>query len=334
MRIPYEQLQGEFSRVLSKYGFDDEQKSLCSKLFAQASLDGVASHGLNRFPLFIEYIKNKYVIPNNRPESIKSFGVFEQWDGKLGPGPNNGCYAMGRAIDLSKNQGVGVVAMRNTNHWMRGGNFGWQAAEAGCIGICWSNTKPNMPAWQTRHNVLGNNPLIISIPQENGEHLVWDAAMSQFSFGKIQTYFLQKKTLPFPGGYDKEGQPSQDPTKILETSLGMPMGFWKGAGLALMLDIIAAVLSEGQATHQFGHGSDEEFGLSQVFIALKINQLVDAEKANAIVSDILTNLQQSEPMQEGRPVVYPGESTLARRNENLEKGVPVEKEIWEKVKSL
>ena len=75
-----------------------------------------------------------------------SFGAMERWDGHR-DSALNARLAMARAIELAKKSGIGLVALGNNNHWMRGGTYGWLAAEKGCIGICWSNTAPNMPAW-------------------------------------------------------------------------------------------------------------------------------------------------------------------------------------------
>ena len=65
-----------------------------------------------------------------------SFGAMERWDGQRGFGPLNARHAMARAVELAHQFGIGMVALGNNNHWMRGGTYGWQAADAGCIGIC------------------------------------------------------------------------------------------------------------------------------------------------------------------------------------------------------
>ena len=89
---------------------------------------------------------------------------------------------------------------------MRGGQYGLRAADSGCIGIAWTNTTPNMPAWGcARDAILGNNPLVIAVPRAGGPVLL-DMAMSQFSYGKLEAYAARGEELPAPGGYDAEGQ--------------------------------------------------------------------------------------------------------------------------------
>ena len=136
MNIPYETMLSEFERVLNKYGFSPERAHDAAEIFAQNSLCGVYSHGLNRFPRVIEYLKNGEIDPSVEAECVASFGAIERWDGHRGFGPLNARRAMARAVELARSFGVGVVALGNNNHWMRGGTYGWQAADAGCIGIC------------------------------------------------------------------------------------------------------------------------------------------------------------------------------------------------------
>ena len=93
----------------------------------------------------METIRNGVVDIRARPQLVDSNGAFERWDGQKGPGNLNAHACMERAIVLSRQYGIGCVAMANTNHWMRGGSYGWQAADAGVMGICWTNTLPNVP---------------------------------------------------------------------------------------------------------------------------------------------------------------------------------------------
>lgn len=327
-RIPYAQVVEMLESILLNYKFNRERAYLCASLFAKASLDGVASHGLNRFTTFIRMIERGYVKVTAEPTLQGAFGPFERWDGNLGPGNLNAYHCMDRAIDLAHTHGIGCVALRNTNHWMRGGNYGWQAVEKGCVGICFTNTKPNMPAWGGSEPVLGNNPLIVAIPRSKGA-LVLDMAMSQFSYGKMSTYLREEKHLPYDGGFDAKGELTRDPLQILEKELALPIGLWKGAGLSLVLDVLAAVLSEGKATYEVGE-QKVEAGLSQVFLCFDPAKLGMQDYPEDKLDDIIRQLKSSTIF-EAKKVRYPGENTAKIRAANLEDGVPVEKTIWEEV---
>ena len=330
MRVKYEVMVSEFERVLEKRGFTPEDAKDAAILFAQNSMAGVPSHGLNRFPRVVSYLDKGGIDPSARATCEMSMGPMERWDGHRGFGPLNAKRAMDRACELAKVHGVGVVALGNNNHWMRGGTYGWLAADQGCIGICWSNTMPNMPAWGGKDIKIGNNPLIMSVPRSNGEHVVVDCAVSQFSYGKIEAYRLAGTQLPVPGGYDTEGNLTTDPTEIEKTLRVLPMGYWKGSGLSIVLDLIATVLSNGNSVSKIGTFGDE-IGLTQIMIAIDPGKFNTAEETDGIVDQILADIKTSEPIEEGGEIRYPAEREYRNMKVNKTEGIPVVDEVWESV---
>lgn len=334
MRIKYNDMLNEFKRILIKKGFSDEDAHLSAKLFTENSLDGVYSHGVNRFLRVIEYIEKGYIKVNAMAEKIDGYGSFERWDGNLGMGNLNAKICINRAIELAKEFGVGVIALKNTNHWMRGGTYGWIAADAGCIAICWTNTMPNMPVWGAKDRRIGNNPFVISIPRSDGRHVVVDLAMSQFSYGKIEEYKLKGEKLPVPGGFDSDGNISTDPVEIEKTWRVLPIGFWKGSSLSIALDLVAMVLSGGNSTIDIGKQMEDEYGLSQVFIVIDQSKFNTPEITDEMVTNVLNNIKDSTPVNQEIKIQYPGERTILTRKENIEKGIPVEDSIWEQILRL
>jgi 3-dehydro-L-gulonate 2-dehydrogenase len=241
---------------------------------------------------------------------------------------------MDRAIELAGQFGVGVVAIGNTNHWMRGGTYGWQAADAGCVGICWTNTMPNMPAWGAKDRRIGNNPFVMAVPKSNGQHLVVDMAMAQFSYGKIEETRFKGGQLPVAGGYDSNGELTTDPVEIEKTMRVLPIGFWKGSGLSMALDIIAAVLSAGFSTTDVGKKCEDEYGLSQVLIAIDPKHFNSPNFTDDIINRVIEDVKASEPVSEGGEIRYPGEKDYKTRLDNMANGIPVIPEIWATIQSL
>ena len=332
-RIAYEEMKRQFARVLESRGFNAEDARSAGEIFAQNSLAGVYSHGLNRFPRVVEYLDKGEIDPNARAECVMRMGAIERWDGHRGFGPLNAWRAMKRACALAKEYGVGVVALGNNNHWMRGGTYGWLAADLGCIGICWSNTMPNMPAWGGKDRKIGNNPLVMAVPRSNGEHAVIDCAVSQFSYGKIEDCRLRGVQLPVPGGYNEAGELTTDPAEIEKTWRVLPMGYWKGSGLSIVLDLIATVLTNGNSVAKIGTFGDE-IGLTQIMIAIDPGKFNTSGETDDIVNGILADVKASVPAQEGGEVFYPGEMELARIRENREQGIPVIEEVWQRVLAM
>lgn len=124
MRIKYDDMLKEFGRVLFKKGFIQEDAYKSAKLYTENSLDGVYSNGVNRFPRTIEQIDKGYIDVKAKPILLDSHGSLERWDGQMGMGNLNAQLSMDRSIELAKESGIGLVALKNTNHWMRGGAYG------------------------------------------------------------------------------------------------------------------------------------------------------------------------------------------------------------------
>ena len=287
---------------------------------------------MNRFPRFIRYIRKGYVKPEAEPSCVHRAGAMEQWNGNLGPGPLNADFATQRAMQLAEKHGLGMVAMAYTNHWMRGGTYGWQAAKSGFVFIGWTNTMPNMPAWGGKNPKLGNNPLVIAVPYGK-EAIVLDMAMSQYSFGTMESKKMQHQKLPTPGGYDTQGNLTDNPGEILQSWRSLPVGYWKGSALSLMLDILAATLSGGAYTAAIGR-NEEEYGVSQVFIAIHPAKLMNYPAIEDTLQIILEDYNNSVPAESGTGIRYPGERVLATRSQNLKEGIPVNPKIWEEIMDL
>lgn len=332
-RIQFEDLKAEFKRVLIKKGCNDDIADLSAQLFTETSCDGIYSHGVNRFPRVVEYIDKGYISVNALPAKIEGMGGFERWDANLGLGNVTAKLAMDRAIELARDYGIGCVALRNANHWLRGGSYGWQAANAGCIGMCWTNTQPNMPAWGAKDRRIGNNPFIISIPRKEG-HVVVDMAMAQFSYGQMEATALRGEQLPVPGGFDEEGNISCDPAAISKTWRVLPIGFWKGSALSIVLDLVAAALSGGRSTQRIGQLGSDEYQLSQVLIAIDATHIAGEGPLSELVNETLANIKASERVDANTAIRYPGEKELATRSSNREQGIPVDESVWQRIQAL
>ncbi len=332
IRIPSDQMKAEFFRILLRLGFATERAYKCAEIFMLNSLEGVYSHGVYRFPKFVEMVRRGHVRPEGMPSLVQKTGSIEQWNGNLGPGPLNALFATERAMEIAAENSISLVSLANTNHWMRGGTYGWHAARKGFVLICWTNTCQNMPAWGAKDPRLGNNPFIMAVPFHK-EAIVLDFAMSQFSYGKMDTYRKEGLKLPFPGGFNSDNKLTDDPGEILETWRALPVGYWKGAGLSLLLDILATVLSGGLSTHQIS-SCDTESSVSQVFIAIQLKNLKNFPAIVNSIDQIIENLHNSVPEKESVKIRYPGENIAGIRNENLMNGIPVIKKIWEKIVAM
>jgi 3-dehydro-L-gulonate 2-dehydrogenase len=330
--ISPQEMEKHFAAILRKEGFTEERAQRCAEIFAINSIDGVYTHGVNRFPRFVKYVRDGFVKPDAVPTLKHAFGGMEQWDGNLGPGVLNAEHATASAMRLATQHGIGCVALANTNHWMRAGTYAWHAAKAGFVFIAWTNTIANMPAWGAVNAKLGNNPLVMALPYQN-EAIVLDMAMSQFSLGHMEQSAMRNERLAVNGGFDKDGNLSSDPSAILATRRLLPTGYWKGSGLALLLDLLATILSGGLSTKEISQKNVED-GLSQVFIAIDLSKLSNHSSIAGIVENIINDYHQSVPSDDSKKVTYPGERVLQTRKKNLSNGIPVQKKVWDLIMEI
>lgn len=332
MKIRLDELNDALFRLFTKVQFPENKARLLAKVHTESTLYGVNSHGLNRVPQFIDHLKQGIVTIHAEAAQAETFGSIERWEGNFGPGIINATKCTNRAIALAQEHGMGLVALRNTNHWMRGGTYGLQAADAGCIAIMFTNTQPNMPPWGGRDSRIGNNPLVVAIPRAEG-HVVLDMSLSQFSFGKIDSYKLKGKKLPFAGGWDDNNVLSNDPEKILTKERGLPIGYWKGSALSMVLDMLATLLSAGNSTARISEGKIET-GISQVYLCIDPNTFGDAALQGRLLNEIISYTRDVDPMQEGDRVYYPGERSATIAARQRVEGIEVDESVWEAVRLL
>ncbi len=231
---------------------------------------------------------------------------------------------MERAVARAETFGVGVCLAKNTTHWGRAHAYASRAAQAGCVGICTTNAMPTMAIGGANKAVIGNNPLAIAVPTaQTDQPVVLDMAMSQAAVGKVGTWLREGKPLPDNWGIDREGRPTNDPRAIL-TGAVLPMGEHKGAGLAVMFELLTAALAGAAFTQELGgrdaSGLDPES--SKLFIALNPAAFLERELFYQRCAQFIEYLQQS-----AAPFLYPGERGWQTRAQQLREGVRLHADI-------
>jgi 3-dehydro-L-gulonate 2-dehydrogenase len=333
-RIPFSEMKSTIKSAFIKAGMPEDKADTCAQVHTESSRDGVASHGLNRVERFVEYLNNGLVAIHATPTLELSLGAMEIYNGNMGAGVLNAIFAMTRATEIAEKNGLGLVSLKNTTHWMRGGAYGWLAADKGYVGICWTNTESCMPAWGSRSECIGNNPFVMAVPRKEG-HIVLDMAMSQYSYGKLWGTRDKGQKLPYAGGFDHDGNITDDPGAIAETRRILPMGYWKGSGFAVLLDMISALLSGGLTTAGIDKANKGSGGSSnQIFIAINPLKINTQDFIDNALSETITQIKSSVPAKEGGEIFFPGEQSVKTRKENTELGIPVDDVVWAKVKAL
>jgi LDH2 family malate/lactate/ureidoglycolate dehydrogenase len=335
VRIKYEALVGAVREVLAAEGVPSPASDVEAEVMAEADLTDVPSHGVRMLPGLVRAFREGRVKRDPQLKLLRERAATCVLDGGDGPGRYVSVQAMQHAVERAKSFGVGVCLATRVTHWGRAHAYAYRAAQAGMIGICATNAMSSMMVPGSSHSVLGNNPLAIAVPRGPGQDpVVLDMAMSQAAVGKIGTYLREGKEVPLGWGLDSSGNPTNDPRAILSSRKFLPMGEHKGAGLALMIEMLTAALVGGLMGHEIFQvdRSTLDSGSSKIFIALDVDSFVERERFQQRVADLLTHLHNAADP--GRETLYPGERGWRTRDRYLAEGIPIHPEIVAQLRAI
>ena len=328
--VQYEEAVKRMARGLERFLNAQDAKRF-AEIFAGNSLDGVYSHGMNRYPRYLSDMESGLCDAKvTQAERVSGLGGLEVWDAHFGVGPLIAQQMAERAIELARTHGIACVALRNNSHWLRAGRYGLMMADAGMMGLCMTNTCMNLVAYGAKEPSTGNNPITIAIPRRAGS-LVMDMAVSQYAFGKLEIMAQEGGMLDTPCGYDTDGNLTNDPQKIVESGLMTPMALWKGSALSIMIDLMVSMLSLGRTSLAIGTPADGEKGMSQMFVCMNPAAVIDMDKAEAQMEKTIAFLNSLEPKDGAHGVHAPGENLEKTRARNRERGIPVTEDTWQKI---
>ncbi|KJS03090.1 MAG: hypothetical protein VR65_02265 [Desulfobulbaceae bacterium BRH_c16a] len=333
VRIPFDRLCQAVAGALVSLGVEGEIAGLEAAVMAEADLQGVPSHGVRMLPGLLQALRDKRVKALPQIRVMREFGATCLLDGDNGPGRYVACQAMDRAISLARQFGAGVCLALHTSHWGRAHHYAARAAGQGMVGICTTNGMPCMAVWGAKGRVIGNNPLAIAIPRsEEAAPVVLDMAMSRAAVGRVGTCLREGREIPEGWGLDAEGRPSRDAKAILGGAV-LPFGDHKGAGLALMLELLTAALAGGAFGNEIeaGDRSGIDPDSCKLFIALNPEAFGGREILSGRVDDYLAYL--GGVAAETALFTWPGQRGWSARAANLQAGVPLHAEIAAQLKA-
>lgn len=245
VKIEYHTLLSYITELYAAAGLDTAASEVCGRCTLQTNLWGVDSHGVLRTPVYIERLLKKAVNPAPVISYIsKEHGPIALCDGDAGMGYVVGTDIMKKCIEKARNFGIGVMVVRNSNHFGAASLYARMASDAGMLGIAATNVKPNIGMPGAKASVTGNNPLALAAPLGGEYPFSLDISMSAVSGGKILLAQKKGTKIPLDWAVDSDGNPTDDPFKGFAGIL-LPTGMHKGLGLSLFIDIITGVLSGG-----------------------------------------------------------------------------------------
>jgi LDH2 family malate/lactate/ureidoglycolate dehydrogenase len=318
--VSQHQLQAFAFDVLARHGVSDEQAMVVAEGMAWSDLIGRSTHGIARLKIHVDRIAKGVLNPDCKPVFAQTGNSVGLLDGDRGFGHFVTNRAMRHAIEMAQEHGVGVVGVRNSNFFGAAACYVHQAAEAGMISLAMSNSVPNVAAYGGREPVFGTNPLGFGAPMANGRHLMLDMATSAWSASAVRATLDRGETLPPGVAVDEQGNEITNPRPVKKSTL-LPLGGAKGYGLAMMIEMLSAVItgagvSAGVAslfTDMTRNGDNGHFVL-----ALDVTRFMPIETYHARMEDLINTLLASQPNGE---VLYPGEKRWQVRDANLQNGI-------------
>ncbi len=249
MRFAAAVLRACLCEALVEAGAPPDDAALVAECLVDAELEGQGSQGLTRFPELVERLRTGSINPRPRM-TVHGTGAVRRLDADNGLGQVAGAKALEVAIELAREQGTGLVAVRGSNHLGALDFHVRRAAGQGLIAVALSNTPPAMAAPGTATRYLGTNPIAAAFPT-GAEPIVVDMGTSQVARGRVVE--AQRAGRPIPEGWavDTEGRPTTDPTAALAGAM-VPMGGDKGFALALLVEMLAAGLAGAAVGPQIG----------------------------------------------------------------------------------
>jgi LDH2 family malate/lactate/ureidoglycolate dehydrogenase len=325
-RVPIVAIRSLIEDSLTAAGLPREDAAVCARLMGEADLTGADAHGVFRLPQYVRRLKAGGFNPKPNITMQRSAPATALVDGDNAMGHLVMSRAAETAIALAREAGVAWVGVRRSNHAGPAGLYAEMPAAAGMVGIYAAVANANhMAVWGGADPLLGTNPLAIGVPSGAGP-MVLDMATTVVSYGTVKNYALQGK--PMDKGWMVNTATGEDivDAKRAAEGLLLPIGGYKGSGLAVMLGLLAGPLNRavfGADVIDFNADDASETNTGHFILALDIARFLPLEAYKAEVDRHVRELKQSKRLPGVDEIRMPGERRLACREDRLRNGVPL-----------
>ena len=344
VRYSYEQLKKFCCDAFETFGFTADEAEKITDVLLLSDLYGIESHGMQRLVRYHKGIEKGLIHVDAKPEVVFETPVSAVIDGHDGMGQLISIDAMQRAIEKAKTSGVGIVNVRNSNHFGIAGYYAKMACDAGLVGFAMTNSEAIMVPTYARLAMLGSNPIAISMPAEPYPFF-FDASTTVVTRGKLEIYNKLSKPLPQGWALDENGNACTDAARVLGNIVGkkgggiMPLGGnteqsggHKGYGYGMLCEIFCSIFSGGLTsnhTHTNGKG-----GTCHGFMAIDPAIFGDADGMKQRFSTFLQELRDA-PKADGQPRIYThGEKEIAAYADRMANGIDVNINTVAEMKNL
>lgn len=316
-----------------KSGVNQNDAEIISDTLMFAELRNIQSHGIVRLPTYIERMENGVVNKNALMKFINNnAAAVSILDADNGLGQIAGYRAMNQVLQIARIYGIGMVAVKNSNHFGVASYYSMMAINENMIGIAMTNASPAIAPFGSKTPFLGTNPLTVAVPAENNKPIVLDMSMSTAARGKIRMCALQNKEIPLDWGLDAEGNPTKDPFEALKGSL-VPIGGVKGSGLSLVIDLLTGVLTGTSGEVKNITDMSGPSKTSHLFVAINISSFIDPKTYKNTVDTVIEKIKSLPPKGDNQ-IYMAGELEQNITEKRMAEGIPIEIEVIEALNKL
>jgi hydroxycarboxylate dehydrogenase B len=330
--VASETLHALIRAVCTAGGSVGQEPRLVADQLVEANLTGHDSHGVGLLPFYVECRAKGALVPNRHAELVSERGAVLVVDGQRGYGQVIGHEAMQIAMARAREQGVALLAIRDSFHLGRIGHWAEQCAERGFASIHFVNGIDHPPL-QAPHGSaearLSTNPFCAALPGPDGAMVVLDMATSRIALGKARVAANQGVPAPEGSLLDARGQPTRDPWVMFQDPRGalVAMGEHKGSGLAVLCEFLAGALTGGwtvQPEHPMAGGTIN----NMLSVVIDPDALGGRERLWREGTALTTYLKSARPRAGFDEVLLPGEPERRRRRERLAAGIEIDERSW------
>ena len=310
--------------TLLKSGVDEGAATATAKGLWLATLRGVDSHGVRLLPHYLSEIKSGRFNPKPSLRFEKTTPSTGRLDADCGLGHFAGVAAMRHAIELAEEAGSGHVAVYNSNHCGSMSFFAQEACSRDMIGTAYTHVTPTMRSANATSQFFGTNPICMAAPMANEGPFCYDGATTEVSVNKIRMHGDAGDEIPMGWGADKNGQ---DTTIANEVTQLLPIGGYKGFGLAMMVDIFCSMLtgapSGDQISKMFDNPSPEKRRIGQFYSAFRIDAFEEPDRFKTRLQEMAERIRNQPRLENDIPVQIPGDPEKAHHADREANGIPI-----------
>jgi len=341
-----ELLEDFVSEVFKKLGVPGSDARIVADTLVTADLKGISSHGVSRLKRYVDGIKAGGIEPITKIKVVKETPLSALIDGGNGLGQVVAYRAMKKCIEIAEKAGVGLVGVRNSNHFGIAGYYSTMALEKDMVGISLTNARSSVAPTFGAEPVLGTNPISVAVPTGGPFPFVLDMATSIIQRGKLEVLERENEEMLSGWAIDERGKTLTNPKKVTEDivvrkaallplgGIGEELGGHKGYGLGLLVDILCACLTGANFGLHLSRFKKGGYNLGHFFGAIKIELFRPLDEFKKTIDSMFREIKGSKKFPGKERIYIAGEKEFEMETGRKEKGIPVYPEVFEYMNSL